>query len=352
VTLATLPSVAIIVNALIFLVIPALSRHDIFFSITVSRDFRDTTIARATLRRYRVGVLAGSIGALVAVQMATSSPHLIVPAVFVQTIAATAAWAWAHRTIRPHAAIPSAVRVAALVPRDLSYPGGAVAIVGPFLVLGAAAWLLHANWDFIPDRIPAHWNIYGTPDRWTTKSGRGMFVPLAFAAVIILAVQVQAWFIVRRTRQIVVTGASADAEQQFKRRTAAYSVLSTFIVAALFGYFAMRTVVTSDDNLGWGFALIMGLVVLSGLGFAGWLLIAGQGGQRRVAPDARSATLGDASPDSAWKAGVFYFNPDDSAILVEKRMGLGWTLNLGNRLAWLFLLLAIGVPFLIALFMR
>ncbi len=31
-----------------------------------------------------------------------------------------------------------------------------------------------------------------------------------------------------------------------------------------------------------------------------------------------------------WKWGIFYVNRDDSALLVEKRFGVGYTLNFGN----------------------
>ena len=38
-----------------------------------------------------------------------------------------------------------------------------------------------------------------------------------------------------------------------------------------------------------------------------------------------------------WYAGVFYNNPDDPALFVPKRFGLGWTLNFGHPQAKLFL---------------
>lgn len=38
--------------------------------------------------------------------------------------------------------------------------------------------------------------------------------------------------------------------------------------------------------------------------------------------------------DSAWKLGSFYFNPSDPALMVNKRFGIGRTLNFGHPLAW------------------
>lgn len=59
--------------------------------------------------------------------------------------------------------------------------------------------------------------------------------------------------------------------------------------------------------------------------------------------------------DRYWNAGVFYNNPDDPALFVPKRFGLGWTLNFGHpqsRLvmigALLLLLLLMALPLLVS----
>jgi uncharacterized membrane protein len=55
-----------------------------------------------------------------------------------------------------------------------------------------------------------------------------------------------------------------------------------------------------------------------------------------------------------WYAGLFYTNPDDPALFVPKRFGLGWTMNFGHPQAKLvligILLLVILPPLLVALF--
>jgi uncharacterized membrane protein len=42
----------------------------------------------------------------------------------------------------------------------------------------------------------------------------------------------------------------------------------------------------------------------------------------------------DGTPDACWKFGLLYYNPDDSALMVEKRFGIGYTVNFGNRTLW------------------
>jgi len=40
-----------------------------------------------------------------------------------------------------------------------------------------------------------------------------------------------------------------------------------------------------------------------------------------------------------WKAGIFYVNREDPSLFVEKRFGIGYTLNFGNPWSWAVLAL-------------
>ena len=105
--------------------------------------------------------------------------------------------------------------------------------------------------------------------------------------------------------------------------------------------------ITSSFNVG----SIAMLIPLLNIAMLVWMLRVGQGGQRGLSPEARSAIQGDATPDSAWKGGgLLYFNPSDPAIWVEQRIGIGYTVNFGNPRAWLllglFVLPALAAPLL------
>jgi len=52
----------------------------------------------------------------------------------------------------------------------------------------------------------------------------------------------------------------------------------------------------------------------------------------------------DVTPDECWKLGQFYYNPQDPALLVERRVGLGYTFNFANRLSWLMLGVLAFIP--------
>lgn len=78
---------------------------------------------------------------------------------------------------------------------------------------------------------------------------------------------------------------------------------------------------------------------------------AGQGGSRlngNVRGLARAAGT-DRDDDRFWKAGLFYVNRDDPALAVGARFGVGWTLNFGNRAAWLIIAGIVATPAVLVL---
>jgi uncharacterized membrane protein len=55
-------------------------------------------------------------------------------------------------------------------------------------------------------------------------------------------------------------------------------------------------------------------------------------------------------PDKGWR-GIFYTNPDDPALFVPKRYGIGYTLNFANPWAWAVVVLIfamVAVPLILS----
>lgn len=51
-----------------------------------------------------------------------------------------------------------------------------------------------------------------------------------------------------------------------------------------------------------------------------------------------------------WKGGLFYFNKNDPSIFVEKRFGVGWTINFANPIGYLMIFGPIILIILISYF--
>ena len=72
------------------------------------------------------------------------------------------------------------------------------------------------------------------------------------------------------------------------------------------------------------------------------------GGARGLMRDG-GVPLGDRTDDRHWTWGLLYFNREDPALLVEKRFGVGYTLNFAHPLAWVILTLIASVPVIVHL---
>ncbi len=78
-------------------------------------------------------------------------------------------------------------------------------------------------------------------------------------------------------------------------------------------------------------------------------LVYGQGGSR-LEQKAADAPLTDGLADNQrWVLGMFYINREDPSVFVERRFGLGYTINLGNPKAVALLIGFIGLILVISI---
>jgi hypothetical protein len=326
------------VNAILFHAMPRFSRPDILFAVTVPEAFV-AGAGRTLVSRYRAIVWSGAAAALaISVLLPTPEPGsgrgawLMTGVVAGNMMVALAAWLLAHRRARAYAIPPSDVRVASLVPRDTSLPGGALLAVGPFVILLATALLMYTYRDNLPDGP-------GTITSFLALGG--IYVAMMLTMAVSLA---------RRTRQIAVDGPAAAAEQRFRRVNVLVLVLVAYGVAVQLSATTVASIPAFSDTLTGGLGFVLLPLMLFNFGVTFWMFRVGQGGQRAVAPAARQEFHGDATPDRAWKVGgLFYFNPRDPAVWVENRVGVGYTLNIGNLRAWLLMIGMMLAPMIAAL---
>jgi uncharacterized membrane protein len=61
-------------------------------------------------------------------------------------------------------------------------------------------------------------------------------------------------------------------------------------------------------------------------------------------------TQADKENDALWKWGVFYYNPNDPAVTVDKRKGYGITFNYAHRVAYFYTALPLVIPTALGIF--
>ena len=202
----------------LFVVMPRLTRPDVFFAVTVAPAFRQTSEGRRVVTSYRLGSLASSLLAL-AVLGLTARSHLsaswMALALLPQVLGTTAAFVMVRRQVLPHAVPPATAREAVVVRRRDAIPGGWALQALPFMVLAAVAVILAMRWPELPARIPVHWGLDGQADRWTERTLVSVFVPMVAAGLmcgLMLAVSVG----LVRGRRVHATGSAAGRESRFR----------------------------------------------------------------------------------------------------------------------------------------
>ena len=318
---------------------PHLTRRDIFFGVTISPRFRESPVARTVSRRYAAEIWL--LAAVAAAIMATSPMPLVSGAMLLgQTVGASAAFARAWSAVRPHSVMPATIREAAIGPRD-GLPGGVFGQLGPFLILLAAAAYVALSWEDVPARFPTHWNLAGRADGWTAKSVPGVFRGFAIGFVACAMFLFTSYAVLHWTRLPRVTGRDGQQSRRVRRVNLLVMLASAYLIALLLSW---TTVVAMFAENAREVRLPFPIRIAP---FA--LLIVGTLAIRvmRRAAHSEGPPIGDTTPDSSWILGRLYFNRADPALFVERRVGLGYTLNLGNPWSWLVMLMfvvAIAIP--------
>jgi uncharacterized membrane protein len=307
--------------------LPLWRRENHFFGVTTPAGFDRTAEGRNALRWFRIWIW---IATALAVLMAAASLrpgwwNFAAVAPLIQSGVAIVAFAAAHRKLRRFAMEP-APRSASLLPERESLPGGMITAIVPLAILASAAIYVSSHWALLPERIPVHWNLAGQPDRWVDRSLRGVLAPLSMGALMWAVLLASALGILKASRR--PAGENAEWTRRFRYANLRLLMAVLYVMSLMFAFFAVKPILEAQGVLipGWLPGLAPVAVII---GFTIPIF--------RLSAEPGSGS--DSTPDECWYWGQIYYNRNDPALMVERRFGVGYTFNFGNRLSWLFLIL-------------
>ena len=337
----------------VFLWLPVMNKERAFFGVRVEPGFYRGE-GRATLHRYWLTL----IGSFVLFEASGfflftrfNQPALSALTCLGATGAAFAAYIVHARAIHPHAVRSSATRFASPIQArsltDFTYWWLEAIVVS----LAIAAFAISAYYyPQIPARMPVHWNAAGNPDRWAQKSLAGVFFLPS------LGFYLQVFFLVLKNdlahARMTLPGEHTD---QFLRGKEHYLLTNIRLtdwvrvsIALLLFIVSLLIITTTVNGLGrftqmvavtiWVTAAVM----IVGIIYSIWRMKRINDGLKNLVGETYFQRPVD---EEHWRqGGLAYYNPDDPALVVEKLVGFGYTLNLAHPAVRSRLLLLSGVP--------
>ncbi len=211
----------------------------------------------------------------------------------------------------------------------------------PLLIILVVTVISLVNYDLIPDPMPMHYNAAGEVDGWANKTYLSAFM----LPIVSLAMTGMFYFIYiiigKSKQQTSAKRPQISSKQNRKHRKiwSGYSIASASLMNLLFGYMQLimfREPVAKAEEMMFvtlGFTLIM---VVATLAIA---LYTGNSGSRlKVGDEGIEDSLEEESDDDQyWKWGAIYYNSNDPSVFVEKRVGIGWTINMGTMQGKLYM---------------
>ncbi len=206
-----------------------------------------------------------------------------------------------------------------------------VAIILLNIILG------YTYYEVLPSRVPTHWDFAGNITGYQNKSTMLIWeIPLTqiFVTVIFfISYKAIGW-----SKQQISSSNPEEGKVRnrvFRRVWSVYMVIFSIITNLLITLGTLQIFrVFNISNSYVNFAIIFFLVVSIG----GSIVISikvGQGGSNLKLGDKKGEDLpsSDRDDDMYWKFGnSVYYNSNDPSLFVEKRFGVGWTINAGRPL--------------------
>jgi uncharacterized membrane protein len=320
---------------LLALVLPSVTSPTVPFGVRVPAEHAGDLAVAGQARIYRWRVLVGGVvvaGVGVGIYLVTAQPSMLPLSV----LALVGLWYWcffaAHQEIRAAKAagewfegLHQGIAVDTGVRTDpLRFPWPWLA---PAVIITVATGVIGVlMYPSMPDVLAVHYGK-GAPDRVTAKSVGTAFslVFLQIGLTALLAVMTAA---IVRSRPDIDPARPIGSVHWYRRYTALSAKALLGLVATIdLGMLGSSLLMWTGTVTPWA-PLVVALPILAAV--VAVVLVLARNNRDRDDDDEEDTGLTHRDDDRFWHGGLFYINREDRALLVPRRFGLGWTVNLGN----------------------
>lgn len=201
------------------------------------------------------------------------------------------------------------------------------------IVLGFAAFAL-LSYDQFPEQIPMNISIAGTATQYAPKSVGTVLFPAIMAAFLGIVFTFSHWmmFISKTPVDPAAPATSALAYGRFVRIQSLATLIGGLTLTLAIG---VPLLLSSLERISLTTASLLIMVATLAI-VAGEVAVSSLTGQAggRLAAELRPTDEVAQDNDGHWPFGIFYANADDASVIVPKRFGVGWTINMAHPAAW------------------
>jgi uncharacterized membrane protein len=201
--------------------------------------------------------------------------------------------------------------------------------ITPLLVTVGLMLYTFYNYSSLPNKIPTHWNYLGQADTWSVKSYGSVFFPsiMQLCILILLAVVTIGTFTSRIKLNTNTLEKSKSNALKYLRGIALSIYLIALSLVVTFCSITLAVLHGTNVSSLYTFTSLLGPII----GVVLMLYTFIKYGDGSASKNKSSNTYSPEDDDKYWLWGFIYKNPNDPAVMVQKRYGLGWTLNIGNK---------------------
>lgn len=214
------------------------------------------------------------------------------------------------------------------------------------VIIIATLFIGYALYEDAPARLPMQYDLDGNVTNYADKSVNIIYQMLGTQGMIFILFFF-IYFVVKRSKRTLDPQNLEKTTVQNAKMRYWWSIFAVF--GGMFTMLLIGFMVVSIFTVMSGLVITIVSISFTVVFMAAAIIIAvkvGQSGSRLDAdkPDnVAKSTMLNRKDDRHWKYGMFYFNPDDPAVFVEKRFGIGFTNNWAKWQSFAALLLILAV---------
>ncbi|WP_297136902.1 DUF1648 domain-containing protein [Terrisporobacter sp.] len=193
----------------------------------------------------------------------------------------------------------------------------------PFVITVLVGIYAITQYNSMPDIIPSHWGFSGEPDAFSEKSFMSVFGVIIMSVGVGLIITISSIYSLKSRVKL-----NPDNLNESKKANLNYlnKIALTFFIVSLgcqilFINILIATVNASSVNNAILFPTAIAIIIAAF--YQTYLYY-------KSPSKSKTAVYSVDDNDNNWIFGTLYNNPNDPSLFVQKRFGVGWTVNIGS----------------------